>query len=233
MVISLLHPSRQRPEKSLSTIQRWEQRAYVKNYEVIISIDENDPDRDKYLKYHEGKKVIINPNRSAVDAINNAAKHAIGDILVVVSDDTDCPVAWDDKLLHACSGQEDFVLKVFDGIQKWIITMPVMDRKYYDRFGHIYPPEYLHCFCDTHLTHVAEMLDKVVWRNDILFPHLHYSISKAKYDQVNERADATWADGKRIYLNHFRNNFGLGGTMNRWKISNDQHVQWLKQALKQ
>jgi glycosyltransferase involved in cell wall biosynthesis len=233
MVISLLHPSRQRPEKSLSAIRRWEQRAYSKNYEIIVSIDDSDPDKEKYLNYHQGKKVVINSNRSAVDAINNAAKEATGDILVVVSDDTDCPSAWDDKILNACAGHEDFVLKVNDGIQKWIITMPVMDRKYYERFGYVYPPDYSHMFTDTHFTHVAELLDRVIWRNDILFPHMHYSVAKAKRDELNERNDATWNEGKRTYLKHFRNNFGLGGNVNPWKISNDQHVQWLKNALRQ
>lgn len=232
-MISILHPSRQRPEKSQTTIQRWRQRAYATDYQIIVSLDDDDPTIERYQNLHDPEVVIIiNKNRSAVDAINAAANVAMGDILVVVSDDTDCPIAWDDKIIQACKGREDFVLKVNDGIQPWIITMPIMDRKYYERFGYVYFPEYLHCFCDTEFTHVADISNRVIWRNDIMFTHLHYCVGKNKKDQINERADSTWSHGKSLYLKRFRENFGLPRKINTWAISNDQHTQWLKNALK-
>lgn len=233
MKFSIIHPSRSRPEKSFETINKWIQRAHTDDFEVIISLDNDEPEMIKYQEQYFNIEctVVIRDNRSAVDAINNAAKIAQGDIIIVVSDDTDCPAGWAGIISNAVAGQEDFVLKVYDNIQKWVITMPIIDRKYYNRFGYIYHPDYRHMFCDTDLTHTAELLGRIIWRNDIVFPHLHYSIAKAKRDDINDRADATWNEGKRLYLNRFRKNFGLQN-VNPWNISNDSHINWLRSSLK-
>jgi hypothetical protein len=229
MKFSLIHPSRSRPQKSLHTITKWAERAHSDDFEVIISIDDDDPMQSDYMDC--GNTILMGRNNSAVDAINNAAKIAQGDIIIIVSDDTDCPENWHGILSKATSGLDDFVLKVYDGIQKWIVTMPIIDRAYYNRFGYVYHPEYRHMFCDTDFTHTAELLNRVIWRNDITFSHLHYSVAKSSRDEINERADATWNEGKSLYLKRFRKNFGLEN-VNPWNISNDNHIQWLKKCLK-
>jgi hypothetical protein len=101
MKISLIHPSRSRPEKSCSTIDKWINIASGDTYlQLIVSLDEDD-DVNRYINTYsrnwlldpngpKPKSIIVNKNRSCVDAINNAAKKANGDILIVVSDDTDC-----------------------------------------------------------------------------------------------------------------------------------------------
>jgi len=133
----------------------WLNSCSTTDVELIVSIDDNDPEKDNYHSVYANvskARVIVNNNRSAVDAINNAAKVSTGDILIVVSDDTGCIVNWDGIIKKAVAGKQDFILKVFDGIQKYIITMPVMDRQYYNRFGFIYNPLFKHMFVDTLLT---------------------------------------------------------------------------------
>ena len=110
--------------------------------------------------------------------------------------------------------------------------MPIIDRKYYNRFGYVYYPEYRHMFCDTEFTHVADVLGRVLWRNDIEFPHLHYSITKERRDHIAERNDATWNQGKSLYLQRFRDDFGLAG-INKWNVSHDAHRNWLMQNQRQ
>jgi hypothetical protein len=215
---------------------KWVTRAGC-DIELIVSIDDNDPCRRQYYDAYSGfdpfrTKVIGNLNRSAVDAVNHAAKESKGDILIVVSDDSDCPVGWGNILLQSVAGKSDYVLKTYDGVQKWIVTMPVMDRVYYNRFGYIYHPDYRHMFVDTDFTHVADILGKVIWRNDIVFPHLHYSVTRTKKDEVSEKADATWHQGKDVYLRRFRENFGLGASVNPWNVSSDGHLNWLKEAVR-
>lgn len=227
MLISLLHPSRSRVERSKETTSKWLLRA-GHEVELIVSIDENDPSKEEYIRYY-GDKVIVNPNRSAVDAINNAAKVAKGDILIVVSDDSDCPRNWVEKIVGATHNKRDWILKVNDGIQKWIITMPIMDRNYYERFGYIYYPEYLHMFADCELAHVADVLHKVIKREDLKFPHLHYSVTRQKKDEVTIKADATWNQGKELYLKRVRERFGLG--IDVMNISDNGHYNWLKKNL--
>lgn len=232
MKISLLHPSRQRPERSYAVISKWIAFSGIPNedIELIVSLDTDDPLLDHYRSLYN--KTIINPNNSAVQAINNAAKYATGDIMIVVSDDTNCPEDWGKQILGAVEGKKDFILKVYDGIQKWIITMPVMDRAYYDRFGYIYHPNFKHMFCDTWLTHQAEILGKVITRNDILFEHMHPCVKKSVADEINKRADATFREGQRIYLdlcraNKFRKpNFGIDNPNARG------HIEWLRRNLR-
>jgi glycosyltransferase involved in cell wall biosynthesis len=222
-MISILHPSRQRPELSRRTIEKWLSRA--KNpVEVIISLDEDDPTIGTYeINNREtGAKIIINRNRSAVDAINTAAKAATGQIFIVVSDDTDCPNGWDRKIINSVMGRTDWILKTDDGIQRWIITMPVMDRVYYERFGYIYYPEYKHMFVDTDLTCVADLTCRKIYA-PLKFPHLHYSTGQSEKDAVNEKADATWTQGETLFRQRAKMNFGINAP--KCKIQNRSIIQ--------
>lgn len=232
MRFSILHPCRSRVEKSWNCMSEWILRAGV-DLEVIISIDSNDPRKDEFLKVYEGFQVIVNDNDNAVMAVNAAAKVSTGDVLIVVSDDFQCPKDWGKSVERAVKGRRDFVLKTADGIQPYIVTLPILDRRYYDRFGYIYNPVYSHMFSDMELTHVADLLGRMVVRQDILFPHRHYSIIPQRHrpakDEVTIRADATFEPGKKIYLDRVRNNFGL--TRNALDIANEEHKRWLKQNL--
>lgn len=235
MKFSLLHPSRQRATKSFNTIQQWLFRAgQHTEVELIVSIDNNDPQKHLYEKLYSGLKVISNDNRSAIDAVNRAAEIATGQVLIVVSDDFECPRNWAITLDRILRGRHDFLLKVNDGTQQYIVTLPIMDRVYYNRFGYVYPPAYRHMFSDTHLTHVADILKCLYVRNDILFPHKHYSVMHETKDEVSKRADATWQEGKRIYLNFVMHRFGFPEDVNVMELRDPEgkgHEQWLRQNL--
>lgn len=212
-MISIIHPSRSRPEKCLDAKRRWYQRMenplLLSGY--IVSLDNNDLRLHdyKYIFSMSNARFIVNPNRTAVDAINEAAKISTGGILIVVSDDTDCPQCWDQLILKATKGRKDWVMKVDDGIQKRIITMPVMDRAYYNRFGYIYNPIYRHSWADTELTEVAHKLGRVIVRNHLKFPHLHPEITKEPKDALYLRNDKTHDEDRHIYQERKRINFGL------------------------
>jgi hypothetical protein len=236
MKFSLLHPSRQRPHKSFRAMSEWVNSATGKDFELIVSIDENDPYKDQYINLYANLKeyavkVIVNRNRSAVDAINNAAKASEGEILIVVSDDTDAVRGWNEVISQACGTHKDFVLKLHDGTQDWIVTMPILDRAYYNRYGYIYFPDYQHQFCDTEFTHVADITKRILWRNDIEIKHLHYSVIKEKRDELYARNDGTWNQGKDLYIKRAKQAFGLKN-VNIWSIKNRSHLQWLTSALK-
>lgn len=230
-MISILHPSRQRYEKSLSTCYKWLEMAGTDQVELIISIDNDDPDKNRYhenfVRLHaSGFNVtaIQSANRSAVDAINNAAQKAKGDIFIVVSDDTDCPNDWDVQILKATEGKKDWIAKCPDGIQDWIITMPLMDRAYYERFGYIYYPEFRHMFADTELSCVADLIGRKI---DLptLFPHQHYSVGGIPKDAVSEKADATWSHGEALFIKRYKENFGLVDPTG--KITNQTYLNWI------
>lgn len=191
-MISILHPSRGRAKQSFNTISKWLHLASTE-IELIVSIDNDDPQFNEYVQIYVNP--FVSDSRSAVQAINNAAKVAKGDILMVVSDDTECFPDWDIALLKEVEGKTDWILKTQDGIQDWIITMPVMDRAYYNRFGYIYDPDFLHMFCDTWLTVQADISGRKITSN-LKFPHLNGSIQ----DDLRKRCDATWTQGERTFI---------------------------------
>lgn len=204
-MISVVHPSRRRPEQAYATYQKWKERADGE-FEYILSIDADD--RSDYLGTFIGQRISIAPNRTAIEAINIAAASCVGDILVVVSDDTDCPEHWDTLLLTELEGKSDFVLKCKDGIQPVLVTMPIMDRVYYERYGYVYHPDFDHMGADVELTAVAIMTGKLLY-SSLMFEHMHYSTGKSDKDAVNEKNDLTYAHGDSVLARHRVTNFGI------------------------
>lgn len=232
-MISLIHPSLSRPEKSKKTIDKWMESAEnIEQIRLFVVCNPDDPDLNKYKdiysryshQYESSERDIrwaspvytAHKDRvnSSVSAINYGAYLAFideknkADILIVVSDDTDCFSGWDAETLKAVGDRKDWILKTQDGIQPWMITMPIMDRAYYNRFGYIYHPDYLHMFCDTELTCVADITGRKITSN-LLFPHKHYSVTKEQPDEINRKADATWAQGEKLFLERYKRNFDL------------------------
>lgn len=212
MTISIIHPSRGRPDKSVETFKKWMANAHGK-VEFILSIDEDEPTDNPYIKssqyitlYNAAMfthdlpyKLVVSKNKSAVEAINNAAKVATGDLLMVVSDDTECFPGWDTALLKAVEGKIDWILKTKDDIQDYIITFPIMDRVYFNRTGYIYHPDFAHMFCDTYMTCVADINGRKL-TSDLMFKHNHYSVGKEAPDAINKKNDATWSQGEETFI---------------------------------
>jgi hypothetical protein len=213
--LSVIHPSRSRSEIAIKVLLNWYHKAEFE-FEYILAIDSDDPQLRQYTnhlgrfdrEYGIQSKCIIGEHSSAIHAINEAAKHATGDILIVISDDFDCPIGWDVLLLKALEGKEDFCVKTKDGIQPTLMTLPILDRKYYERFGYVYHPDYTHMYSDQEMTAVAHMLGRNL-DVDILFPHLHYTTGKFVKDEISLRNDSSYPQGKKVFDIRLRNNFGI------------------------
>lgn len=237
MTISLLHPSRGRPTKALQTVNLWKSRASGQHkIEHVLSIDHSDPELENYKRqdYEGWTMILIADNDCAVQATNKAASKCSGDILVMLSDDFECPQGWDNCIVNAFAEMGDrhgYVLKTYDGLQKWLVTLAIMDRKYYEEQGYFYYPSYKHMFCDTEMTHKAELEGKLIKRLDLVFPHKHYSTNGGKEDETTKRANATWNQGEQIYLARVKGCFGLQG-VDPLNISDKQTADWLRKKIK-
>ncbi len=228
MKISIIHPSRGRVKQAIKTRDKWlDKSASVSNIEYILSTDIDDTDFIQYRDNFLLTRHTINNNHSAIDAINNAAKIATGNLFIVISDDFDCPENWDKLLIDALVDKSDFIIKTDDGCQKWIITLPIMDRVYYNRFGYIYYPGYKHMFCDTEMTHVGDLLNRKITL-PIKFQHNHYTqINGQPKDAINIKNDATWQQGEDLYVSRVNENFGLVDFYG--KLDCDKgHLNWLR-----
>jgi len=209
--ITILHPSWKRSKLALQCYNEWLNKAANKNtIEYILCLSVKDPTINLYLNTfaNSAAKILLLEDNGLIRQVNHAAQHAVGNLFVAVSDDFGCPEKWDEHLLAALEGKKDYMIKTQDGLQPWIITLPIMDRVYYEQKGYIYHPQTYHMFCDNWITHEAHLLGKVI-SLPLLFPHRHYSTGAMLKDEVNWINDSTWALGEKVYLEGVKNNFGI------------------------
>jgi hypothetical protein len=200
MLISLIHPSRGRPEKAFQTARKWIESSGVTTVEHIRSLDFSDPE---ILNYDTEGIICLNDNKSVVEATNFAAKQSKGDILIYLSDDFDCPENWGPLVLKEFEGVEGpCLLKVDDCLQPFhvpVLTMPIMNRALYERLGYFWHPEYKSMFCDQDLFEVCNKNGWIKNAPHLKFEHKHVSVGKAQDDETYRRSAANWDQGKALF----------------------------------
>lgn len=203
----------------MQTADKWLSNAKTK-IEYFFSVDKDD-DWNTYMslyhtlceKYDDIHKIgfHVGTNKSSVEAINKVSEIVEGDLFIVVSDDFDCFPGWDEWLISKLENQRDFVVKTTDTLQEWLITLPIMDRTYYNRFGYIYYPGYQHLFSDTEMTEVGHLLGRVIdlRDKDHVFLHRHPCGGYVERDETYLKNDETWNQGETLFNERKSNQFYL------------------------
>lgn len=189
MKILYKYPTRDRPLKFSRCLLRYLE--YVEdldNSKFVISIDEDDGvmnndtmiDNLKNLEYVE---VHVGNSKSKIEAINADIPKDDWDILVLISDDMIPEIKGFDNIIRdkmkAHYPDTDGILWFFDGWRKDLNTLCILGRKYYDRFGYIYHPDYNSFWCDAEFTDVGNMLNKQTFIDTVIIRHLHPDIVMA------------------------------------------------------
>jgi hypothetical protein len=215
--IDLIAASRERPERLSNVLTKWI--LFSKNPEnirVIVSVDCDDPTVDEYsniltnLSFELKVEIIltVNPNKNTVQAINECKKYLKGDLIFVISDDTDCFLSWDTEVKNLIKEDDEyFIIKTSDGIGNDLITMPIFSKKYLESKDYIYFPEYEHMFCDTELTCVASIENCIIDATHLIFNHLHYSQGHHEKDMTDCKNQSTFYTGMEIFKKRLSNNF--------------------------
>jgi len=214
---SLIHPSRGRVTRAGAAIDEWRANAGgTHSLEYILSADADDPERAGYasLARDRGVTMIVNANRSIVDAVNHGARQSTGDVLVVVSDDFGCPPQWDDAIASAIGDRRDIAVLVHDGNAGRIMTLPIVDRAFYASCGYVYFPEYISMYCDDDLTEHAALTGRLVDARQLRFPHRHPSISGGELDDTYRRQQRglAWLEGRRVLARRRATRFGAASS---------------------
>lgn len=205
-MISVLHPSRGRPDLAFETYRNWKQKAKIP-FEYILSIDSDDPAINRYkglFAEEKGIKIRATRNRSLVDATNGAALLASGWILIYLSDDFDCPQDWDELIKAKMqprveANEPPKLLKVHDGLQPFkntVLTIPIMNWTLYNKLGYFWNPNYLSQWVDVDLYYRCE--EYIIFAPDLVFEHKHYSSGKAPMDSTYKRNEGNWSQGLKV-----------------------------------
>jgi hypothetical protein len=218
-VILFKYTSRMRPERfeqGLVSIINYLSRPDLAVF--LISIDEDDPHREKYheicnrhLVNRFGESVLCTcTSKNKIDAINRDLNEYKGnwDILVNMSDDMRFVYKGFDTVIRESFERHfpegDGYLHFNDGHQKDnVCTMTICDRLYYRRFMYTYHPSYKSVWCDVEQTEVAVKLGRYRYMGHewIIFVHEHPAIGKAEYDdqyRASENLDVWGEDLKTI-----------------------------------
>lgn len=214
-------PSRSRPAKFMEVFNLYRSMASGKHQvKFLLSFDLDDPTmnnpgiRNWVAKQEHGVKAFWGNSKTKIEAINADLQHAEDyDVMLLASDDMFPQVAgYDDIIIqdmnkHYPDG--DGVLHYNDGKQgERLNTLCIMGKKYFDRFGYIYNPEYKSVFCDNEFTDVSRMLGKATYIDNMLIRHYWIEIGIDALYMRNENREL-YAHDNAVYNRRKEAGFGL------------------------
>ena len=203
-MITLIHPSRNRPQMAFDQYKNWMAKSTgLVPIEHILSIDIDELQANEYRQLFKDSLIVQdNPSDGyVVGATNVAAKHAKGDILIYLSDDFDCPTQWDVLIVNRLKGKVMAGLEVNDSYQtnRNLLTIPIITRDLYDKWGFFWHPEFKSMFCDNFMYEQIKREGVLVDAMDLVFEHKHYSRGLMAKDQTNTRSEAQYNNGRLIF----------------------------------
>ena len=215
--------TRSRPQKALATIKSIADNISKENYHsLLVSVDDDDEScGGEFPKSCLNVSDKFNPqwvksgkSENKINAINRDVdfwRMYHWDCIINVSDDVIFTKKdFDIDIAEAFAGDYDKCLHFPDGYQSHLITVSVLGRKYYDRFGYIYHPDYKSLYCDDEQTQVAMMLGKHQYVDKNIFEHRHPAWGKAEMDAQYVRTQAFDAEDKKTFFRRkFELNFDL------------------------
>lgn len=200
-------PTRERPKQFLKVLNLLNEKATDRNnINYLVTVDSDDPTMSTIENEINVNNVTISRGKSdsKIHACNRDMIIGGWDIVVLMSDDM-IPVQqnWDGIIrqdMEEHFPDTDGILWFNDGYQDRICTLCIIGKKYYDRFGYIYHPDYHSLFCDNEFTEVAQGLDKLKFWSLPLFKHEHFANnSKVKRDKLYDRNEALFNLDKQTY----------------------------------
>lgn len=218
-------PTRNRPEQFLSILEKHISLLDNKiNTTFLITLDSDDDsmynrevkDAMNNLEDSTGVAIlyIYGTSLNKIHAVNrDLESFQDWDILILSSDDM-MPIqqGYDTIIkndMEKYFPDLDGVLYYPDGFTP-LNTLPIMGKKYYDRFGYVYNPNYISFFCDNEYHLVADLLKKQYYAEKILFKHLHpCNTQEVKWDNLYEQNNASWNYDQQIFTERKNQKFGL------------------------
>lgn len=187
------------------------------NFVILATIDEDDKTMVGPTGYEDNRyvEVVRYPGRvTKIQNINRGVELVKDwDILVGMSDDMLFLVEGFDDIIRKSFDNLDQCLHFPDGNRKDLLTLPVLGRTYYERFGYIYHPDYISLWCDNEQMRVAQILGKYKFVDVNIVHHLHVEWGKAEWDDTYKevREKGYYKIDEATYNRRLEKNFDLPG----------------------
>lgn len=178
-------PTRSRPEKFFSTLDKYISNFSTQNeYKILVSCDNDDitmnnSDTINKLNSYSNLEYYFSERTTKVDAINRDIDKIQYEwqILISAADDM-IPIYknYDLRIREEMIKEYpdlDGSLWFYDGATRNINTQSILGKKYYDKLGWIYYPKYKTWFCDGEHTFYAKSINKIKFIDECLIVHEH------------------------------------------------------------
>lgn len=195
--ISLLCPTRQRPEHALRlalSIVRTANKP--QRVEILFYIDLDDCARDKYVNLFRTCEydlrsllccnLFIGERIGVFRAWNELARNSQGDIIIMAADDQIYnDIGWDSRLDQEVQKYPDeiFCMWFNDGYwQEKLCTFPIVSRKWCLTLGYFVSGLFERLYDDLWIMDLGMRVGRLHYIPDILTEHLHWAYGKGEYD---------------------------------------------------
>ncbi len=214
-------PTRGRPSQFFRVLNQYiELMHQQENYSIIVSCDTDDATMNNekvinQVKEYPHVQIFFGDNKSKIEAVNANLQGVAFDVLLLASDDMIPQIKGYDTIIREKMFYEfpdtDGVLWFNDGLQgSNLNTLCILGKKYYDRFGYIYHPNYKSLWCDNEFTAVSKQLKKYVYCEDVIIKHEHpAAVAGMVEDELYQHNNKFESADRMIYENRKKKNFGL------------------------
>lgn len=185
MIISLLTPSRGRPESFHQMIDSaYSTASYPAQIEIVARLDSDDRSLPKY-----GAEWLTGPRITLSNYWNECAAKASGEILMQCADDIRFRTEnWDEVVREAFKDYADRIVYVYgrDGIaDERMATHGFMHRRWYETLGYFTWPRFSSDYGDLWNHTIAKRLGRLHYIEELYTEHLHPAVDKAPMDETH------------------------------------------------
>lgn len=219
MKLLIKFPTRNRPEKFLRVLELYVKKLDDKNTKILVSCDLDDQTMNndfirEVLGQYTNVSVHYGNNKNKIEAINANMENVEFDIVLLASDDMIPKVNGYDTIIKNKMKQNypdtDGVLWFNDGYQgDKLNTLCILGKKYYDRFGYIYNPEYSYVWSDNEFMDVANLLKKQTYFNEVIIEHQHPDWGYGNRDTIHNLNHKHEPQDRNVYNIRKAKNFDL------------------------
>jgi hypothetical protein len=203
MKLCIKLPTYGRPDQFLSLLPVYYQLLSGEvDYEIVVSCNSDDPTmncdriREKLSKFPR-LSLCFGNFTGKIEAYNAHVADRDWDILMVTSDDMVPEVFGYDRVIVERMSRffpdTDGVLHFNDGYTRDTLnTLPILGRRYFERFGYVYHPSYRSLWADNEYLDVARLLDRVAYFDEVIIRHEHHANVGVTPDSVYDRNQVFW-----------------------------------------
>ena len=221
MKLLIKFPTRNRKNKFFKVLRQYQNMCEdLDNTYFLITLDNDDEsmnpsDVEDIFNTFKNIKVVYGTSNSKIHAVNRDIELVNDwDIVLLASDDMTPKVKGYDNIIRnkmkEFYSDTDGILWFNDGhMGNKLNTLCILGKKYYDRFGYIYHPEYKSVWSDNEFMLVGNLLGKQTYFEQVIIEHEHPDWGYGSRDEIHQNNSKNENQDKLLFTKRKDNNFYL------------------------